>query len=135
MLVDASGYSVTKPILLIRKRPVTSRNEASPCQGGCRGFDPRFPLQTNRNTPQTLDARSGLSPERAFLGEFKREFKRLLFRPSIPMGSDVLLLARPTVQHGDQDARKTHPGARRLLEHSLCSSRSRGPLDSRQAVV
>jgi len=48
MLADLSGRSVTNVKRLIRKRPVTSRIGAPSCQGGCRGFDPRFPLQDLR---------------------------------------------------------------------------------------
>ncbi len=43
---DASGRSRTEAKRLIRKRRVTSRSATSPCQGGSRGFDPSFPLQT-----------------------------------------------------------------------------------------
>src|ERR1700692_3635585 len=46
MLADASGRSMTEPKWLIRKRLGTSRSATTPCQGGSRGFDPRFPLQT-----------------------------------------------------------------------------------------
>ena len=53
-LADASGRSVTEPKRLIRKRPGTSRRATSPCQGGCRGFDPRFPLHTSLR-PLRLD--------------------------------------------------------------------------------
>ena len=42
MLADAWGRSMTKRKSSIPKRRVTSRSRASSCQGGCRGFDPRF---------------------------------------------------------------------------------------------
>jgi hypothetical protein len=45
MLPDVSGRFRTKRNPLILKRPEKSRSVASLCQGGCRGFDPRFPLQ------------------------------------------------------------------------------------------
>jgi hypothetical protein len=44
-LADASGRSMTEPKRFIRKRPLTSGRWTPSCQGGCRGFDPRFPLQ------------------------------------------------------------------------------------------
>jgi len=44
-LQDASGHLRTDSNPLIRKRPLASRSWTPSCQGGCRGFDPRFPLQ------------------------------------------------------------------------------------------
>ena len=45
-LQDASGHLRTESNRLIWKHTVKSRSTTSPCQGGCRGFDPRFPLQS-----------------------------------------------------------------------------------------
>src|SRR6266498_3195634 len=44
-LVDAWGCSMTNANSLIPKRPLTPLTRAPSCQGGRRGFDPRFPLQ------------------------------------------------------------------------------------------
>jgi len=50
MLRDAWGRSMTTHNSFIPKHPLTSPTRAPSCQGGCRGFDPRFPLQ---QTPWT----------------------------------------------------------------------------------
>ncbi len=44
MLRDSSGLFRTLRKSLMRKGPQKSRRDASSCQGGCRGLDPRFPL-------------------------------------------------------------------------------------------
>ncbi len=46
MLADTTVRSGTKDKSFIRERLGTSRSVATPCQGGCRGFDPRFPAPT-----------------------------------------------------------------------------------------
>jgi len=48
ILADAWGRSRTTHNSFIPKHPLTSPTRASSCQGGCRGFDPRFPPQANR---------------------------------------------------------------------------------------
>jgi len=40
----------------VRERPETSGSGTPPCQGGCRGFDPRFPLQASLQTRRKLGA-------------------------------------------------------------------------------
>ena len=74
-LADASGRSVTEPKWFIRKRRIMSRSGASSCQGGCRGFDPRFPLQANSHAPNKLGAPLARATERSRAREFKKEFK------------------------------------------------------------
>ena len=81
MLADAWGRSMTKGNSFIPKHPLTSPTRASSCQGGSRGFDPRFPLQTVAS-PAPRDLRlNGAIPLRGFapaarasslLGDFAR---------------------------------------------------------------
>jgi hypothetical protein len=75
MLRDASGRSVTNPKRLIRKRPLASGSGASLCQVGCRGFDPRFPLQLDFLVTRYLRLVRSSGSERSAGGEFKKEFK------------------------------------------------------------
>jgi len=78
-LADASGRLRTEAKGLIRKRPPVSRRWTPSCQGGCRGFDPRFPLQPQKHV-RTRVLRSWASQGRrpANAREFTREFTAVL---------------------------------------------------------
>jgi hypothetical protein len=113
-LRDASGRLRTADKWLIRKRPGASRSATSPCQGGSRGFDPRFPLHTNLHTQHKLGARLKRSASRVRAREFKDELNgsfSSLFRRLEGFGRCFPLVRLPPDTE-DQDARPLRSGVR-----------------------
>jgi hypothetical protein len=93
---------------LIRKRPGTSRRTSSPCQGGCRGFDPRFPLQPNSRGASELASCPAFLPRASALASSRKssngseEVTRASFRRARACRRSSGL----RFQAGEQDARK-----------------------------
>jgi len=81
---DDSGRLRPEQRSLIRSRPGTSRKTSSSCQGGCRGFDPRFPLHDSKELT-VLESRRGFlawyrcdvaAPVQAQRGSVEAELRR-----------------------------------------------------------
>ncbi len=86
MVADAWGRSMTKANSFIPKHRVTSRSPARSCQGGCRGFDPRFPLHTSLRAPAGFRPSGSSAPALCSSGARLLPFGRLR-APRAQLGS------------------------------------------------
>src|SRR5712692_4070920 len=80
-IADASGRSRTEPKRFIRKRPLTSGRWTPSCQGGCRGFDPRFPLHSSLPLAPDLRLSAHRRAARQAAGSTARLTRRSLSLP------------------------------------------------------